>query len=90
MPTPTINPETDDLRPVNQIVHERLGKRVAASTLYRWRSAGVRGVRLECVFVGGVCCTTMAAFAAFVRAQTDAEQRRRTAPAKIPAARHSR
>jgi hypothetical protein len=76
---PTINPETDDLRPANQIIRERIGKRVATSTLYRWREKGVKGIRLECVLIAGVWCTTPAAFASFVKGQTEAARKRRRA-----------
>lgn len=66
----TINPEVDDLRPVNDIVQARTGKRNNPSTTWRWRLKGVNGAKLPMVRVSGVWCTTAAAFAEFIRAQT--------------------
>jgi hypothetical protein len=43
----------------------RGGRRVAPSTLWRWASAGLRGVRLEVVRVGGTCCTSEEALRRF-------------------------
>jgi hypothetical protein len=70
----SIDCEVDDLRPVNEIIKARLGKRVCSSTLWRWRLKGVNGVRLECVRVGGLWATTAEAFARFLDAQTAALQ----------------
>ncbi len=67
----TINPEVDNLRPINEIIKARLGKRISPATLWRWRLKGVNGVRLECLRVGGCWVTTDAAFAEFLRAQTE-------------------
>ena len=65
-----IDPEIDDLRPVNEVIEARLGKRVSPATRWRWINKGVNGARLECVRSGGVWCTTAAAFADFLRRQT--------------------
>jgi hypothetical protein len=65
-----IDPETDDLRPVSEIAQARLGKRPSPAVIWRWRVKGCHGARLECVQVSGCWCTTAAAFAQFVRAQT--------------------
>ena len=70
--TPTIDLEHDELIPVGELVRRRLGKRLSPATLWRWRLKGVGGVRLEAVRVGGVWCTTPAAFADFIRRQTAA------------------
>jgi uncharacterized protein DUF1580 len=67
---PTINPEVDDLRPVNDFVQARFGKRISPATAWRWRLRGVNGAKLEVVKFGGCWCTTAAAFALFVRQQT--------------------
>lgn len=67
----TINPEVDDLRPVNEFVAARFGKRISPATLWRWRLRGTNGAKLICVRFGGCWCTTAAAFADFVRAQTE-------------------
>jgi Protein of unknown function (DUF1580) len=66
-----IDLETDDLRPVNDVVKARLGKRVSQSTIRRWRHTGVNGARLEVIRVGGIWVTTVAAFAEFLRSQTE-------------------
>ena len=66
-----INLETDDLRPVNDFVRARFGKRVSPATLWRWHAKGVNSVRLEVVKFGGCWMTTAAAFAEFVRRQTE-------------------
>ncbi|MSR56896.1 MAG: DUF1580 domain-containing protein [Planctomycetaceae bacterium] len=68
--TSFIDPEHDDLRPVNQIIKARVGKPSSPATLWRWRLKGVNGVRLECLRLGGCWVTTDAAFAEFLRAQT--------------------
>ena len=66
-----INPEVDDLRPVNDIVQARTGKRNNPATTWRWRLKGVNGAKLPMVRVSGVWCTTAAAFAEFIREQTE-------------------
>ena len=65
-----INVECDQLVPLGTLLKNRLGKRPSPATQWRWRLHGVGGVRLECVLVGGVWYSTVAAFAEFVRAQT--------------------
>ena len=66
-----IDPVVDQLRPVNEIIKARLGKRISPATLWRWRLKGVNGVRLECLRVGGYWVTSNAAFTEFLRAQTE-------------------
>lgn len=44
----------------------RRGSKVAVSTVWRWATRGIRGVRLEIVRVGGVTYTTAAAIRDFV------------------------
>lgn len=66
-----INAAVDQLRPVNEVVRAHLGRRVSPPTLWRWRLKGVNGARLECLRVGGIWVTTDAAFAEFLRAQTE-------------------
>jgi hypothetical protein len=65
-----IDPEVDDLRPVNEVIKARLGKRISPATLWRWRLKGVNGTKLECLRLGGCWLTTDAAFGEFLRAQT--------------------
>ena len=68
--TALIDIEVDDLRPVNDFVKARFGKRISPATNWRWRLKGVNGAKLECVRFGGCWCTTRAAFADFIRVQT--------------------
>lgn len=69
----TIDLENDKLVPVNELCRKTLGKRVAPATLWRWLKKGVRGgIKLEAVQAAGVWCSTPAAFAKFLRAQTAA------------------
>src|SRR5262245_34001391 len=48
-----------------RLPHRRAGRPVHPSTIHRWRSPGVRHVRLECLRVGGVWCTSVEAFQRF-------------------------
>ena len=56
-----IDLEHDEIRPVADICERKTGRR---------RITGCRGVRLECVLLQGIWQTTEAAFAAFIRGQT--------------------
>jgi hypothetical protein len=67
----TIDAAADQLRPVNDVIKARLGKRISPATLWRWRLRGVNGVKLECLRLGGCWVTSDAAFAEFLRAQTE-------------------
>ncbi|MEX1229496.1 MAG: DUF1580 domain-containing protein [Planctomycetaceae bacterium] len=67
-----IDLENDHLRPVAEIAKERTGKRPPPGTVWRWRLKGCHGAKLEAVLVNGCWCTTKAAFADFIRRQTDA------------------
>ena len=49
------------------------------STLHRWRSRGLRGVKLEAVRVGGTWATTAEAFNRFVNQLTALESGQETA-----------
>lgn len=51
-----------------RVASRKPGSLLADSTLHRWRQHGVRGVRLECVRIGGTWHTTEAAFSKFVAA----------------------
>src|SRR3712207_5845166 len=59
---------------------KRHGRVPHLATLYRWATAGVRGVRLETVQIGGSRCTTRAALLRFLDRLTNprAEPGRRT------------
>ena len=67
-----IDLEHDELRPVADICYRKTGKRPAPQCVWRWRVKGCRGVRLECYLIQGIWQTTEAAFAAFIRGQTQA------------------
>ena len=71
----TIDLKTDKLITLGQAC-SLLPKRPNPSTLWRWRSRGVRiggkTIHLECVRVGGTWYTTRAAFAEFMQEQTAA------------------
>jgi hypothetical protein len=47
-----------------------IGRRLATSTFYRWAKTGVRGVRLETRFLGGVRYTSEEALSRFFDAIT--------------------
>jgi hypothetical protein len=63
--SPPIDIDADDLRPVTLLARERTGRRPAYSTVWRWRTRGVAGARLECVRYRGLWCSTADAFADF-------------------------
>lgn len=48
-----------------RLPQRRGGKRPHVATLYRWASAGVRGVKLETLQVGGTLCTSLEALQRF-------------------------
>lgn len=81
----TIDLEHDDLRPVSEIAKARFGKKPSPATIWRWRLHGCRGVKLECVLCGGIWCTTAAAFAEFIRAQTEAASHSAEPAGELPA-----
>ena len=43
----------------------RAGRKVHISTIYRWATRGLRGIRLETVQIGGTACTTREALQRF-------------------------
>ena len=58
----------------------RAGKPTAPSTLYRWASIGLRGVKLEVLRVGGCTCTSDEALQRFFDRLTEAANRSESAP----------
>jgi hypothetical protein len=64
-----IDVRTEHLIPLSQLAKRlpcrRLGRPVHAGTIHRWRHPGLRNVRLECLRVGGIWCTTFAAVQRF-------------------------
>lgn len=65
-----IDPESDFLAPVLEVIRQRLGKSVSPATSWRWRQIGINGAKLECVRSGGRWMSTPAAFGEFLRNQT--------------------
>src|SRR5262245_1159791 len=59
----------ENLIPLSELAkrlpRRRRGRPVSPSTPHRWRYPGLRGIRLECIRVGGSWCTTMSAFREF-------------------------
>lgn len=51
----------------------RKNRPVHVSTIHRWRSSGICGIRLEAIRVGGAWHTTQEAFARFCQRLTAAE-----------------
>ena len=51
---------------------QRDGRRPHIASLYRWVTAGARGIRLESVVVGGARCTTSEAVDRWIAALTAA------------------
>lgn len=56
-----------------RLPRRRRNRPVHVATIHRWRSKGLRGVRLEAVRVGGAWHTTMEAFARFCERLTRPE-----------------
>ena len=56
-----IDPLLEEILPLAEAARRlprlRAGRPTHPSTLWRWASRGIRGVRLETVRVGGTCCT---------------------------------
>jgi hypothetical protein len=47
------------------VPRRRRGRKTAASTLHRWATHGLRGVRLETIQIGGTKCTSVPALQRF-------------------------
>ena len=58
-------------------VPRRQGRKVAKSTLFRWATRGVRGVRLETLMVGGTLHTSAGALQRFFERTTAAAEEER-------------
>jgi Protein of unknown function (DUF1580) len=52
-------------------------KKLSVATVYRWTTAGCRGVVLESVQLGNTRCSSLAAYRRFCQRLTDARDRRR-------------
>ncbi len=70
--TPLAEDDLDDLRPLAQaamwVPRRRGGRRCAPSTIWRWGSRGLRGVRLRVTCVGGTAMTSRRWLAEFFEA----------------------
>lgn len=58
-------------------IEELSGNRVHVATLYRWRSKGIAGVRLETIDIGGSPFTSKEALSRFFQQSTAAKQNRK-------------
>ncbi len=65
------------LREVREILPRKRGKPLHLSSVYRWTSEGLRGVRLETAQLGGQCCTSMEALQRFFDALTTMKEKAR-------------
>jgi hypothetical protein len=92
----SIDPLDPEVRPLAQMARSlgrlRDERPVSPSTLWRWASRGLRGVRLEIVRIGGTACTTPDAIRRFLvevearRTQTIPEQPTAPHPTRASAA----
>lgn len=72
-----INPANDTLLTFGEAARRcpRVnGRPVSATTVWRWARRGLRGVRLEHVFIGRRACTTTAALTKFFNEVAQAQQ----------------
>ena len=53
-----------------RLPHRRNGRPTHVSTIHRWRAAGVNGVRLDAVRMGGAWVTSLEAYSRFCAALT--------------------
>ena len=69
-----IDPNTESLISLSEaarsLPRRRAGKRPHVSCIYRWTTAGCRGVILESVQIGGTRCTSREALARFFQQLT--------------------
>ncbi len=72
-----------------KLIHGHAGKRVTASTLYRWAKDGIRGVRLETIRVGGSLFSSEQALQRFAE-RLSASDRPEAAPSLRTPARRRR
>jgi hypothetical protein len=69
----------------DELPRRRRGKKTHLSTLYRWATAGCRGVRLETLQIGATRCTSREALQRFFEALTAPAQARADGPHCITA-----
>lgn len=61
---------------VQELPRKRRGRTIHRSTIYRWATTGVHGVRLETVKIGGQLYTTIEALERFTMQCSGADTRR--------------
>ncbi len=67
-----------------RLPHRRNGRPTHVSTIHRWRAAGVRGVQLDAVRLGGTWATSLEAYAQFCAALTRAAGGSSATPTSTP------
>jgi hypothetical protein len=72
-------------RAVKIVPRRRRGKRVHVGTLHRWRSRGLKGIRLPALRVGGVWMTSAAALNWFFQRLSEPNAPNRDVTASAPA-----
>ena len=72
-----IDPNTETLislaEAAGSLPRRRAGKKAHLSCVYRWTTAGCRGIILESIQVGGTRCTSREALARFFRRLTNGD-----------------
>ena len=73
-----IDPSKERLMPLSKAIGSvpprRQNKRPHTSTLFRWATSGLRGVKLEVLRVGGTLCTSEPALHRFFKRLTIADR----------------
>lgn len=84
-----IDHSTEDILPLSKAAREKVlkhhGRPPHISTLYRWATRGIRGVRLETLLIGGARCTTRQAIYRFIERTNEVEGK----PVAAASRRHS-
>jgi hypothetical protein len=84
MPVDPLSPDTLTLAQAARLLPSlRAGRPVDPSTLWRWASRGLHGVRLPIVRVGGTACTSREALRKFL-ADVEAARQKAVAPPPAP------
>lgn len=78
-----------ELIPVRELTRQIFGRRVSPSCLWRWRTRGLRGIKLSVTFAGGHWCASEEGFRAWMAETSAAAARGRggAAPGAEPAGR---
>ena len=73
-----INLETETVLSLSdacaRLPRRRAGRPASPSTIYRWASEGLRGIRLETIQIGGTKCTSVEALQRFFEHLAKAHQ----------------